>query len=156
MGNTESEIEGQVFSSAEVCRIAQVSARQLQWWDERDVISPRHTDHRRLYLLNDVLQVLTVAALREKGLSLQKIRRILRLLRRELEEQTEASWNTSPRLYLLTDCHSLYLTADPQQILDRLVEARKPMYLVNLTDQLQRVLSQKPHPRHASKQLRLF
>ena len=29
------------YTSGEVARIAGVSLRQLQWWDERNVVSPR-------------------------------------------------------------------------------------------------------------------
>src|ERR1035438_4291214 len=31
----------QAYNSAEVARICSVSLRQLQWWDERHVVSPR-------------------------------------------------------------------------------------------------------------------
>ena len=46
----ESNGEEQSYSSSEVSRIAQVSFRQLQWWDERKVVSPRHEGHQRIYV----------------------------------------------------------------------------------------------------------
>jgi DNA-binding transcriptional MerR regulator len=76
-----------VFLSADVARIAGVSLRQLQWWDERKLVSPRIEDHRRVYVPDQVLEILVVAALRRKGLSLQKIRKVLRMLRRELGQK---------------------------------------------------------------------
>ena len=66
------------FRSADVARMADVSLRQMQWWDERKLVSPRIEDHRRVYIPEQVLEILTVAALRRKGLSLQKIRKVLR------------------------------------------------------------------------------
>ena len=67
-----------LFLSADVARMAGVSLRQMQWWDERKLVSPRIKDHRRVYIPEQVLEILTVAALRCKGLSLQKIRKVLR------------------------------------------------------------------------------
>ena len=76
-----------VFVSADVARLAGISLRQLQWWDERKLVSPRQEGHRRVYVTEQVLEILTVAVLRLKGVSLQKIRRILRLWRRWLGHQ---------------------------------------------------------------------
>jgi DNA-binding transcriptional MerR regulator len=39
----------QVFTSREVSRIAKISRRQLQWWDERKLISPRQEGHNALH-----------------------------------------------------------------------------------------------------------
>jgi DNA-binding transcriptional MerR regulator len=45
-----------------------------------------------------VLEILTVSALRRKGLSLQKIRRVLRLMRRELGPQFSHALGGGPKL----------------------------------------------------------
>ena len=37
------------YASSEVAKVAKVSLRQLQWWDEKHVVSPRHEGHRRMY-----------------------------------------------------------------------------------------------------------
>jgi len=39
--------EAESYTSADVAKIAAVSLRQLQWWDERKVVSPRQDGHRR-------------------------------------------------------------------------------------------------------------
>jgi len=72
------------FSSTEVARIARISLRQLQWWDERKVVSPEHQGHRRHYSPEEVVEITVIAELRRKGFSLQKIRRVLRYLQREM------------------------------------------------------------------------
>ena len=72
------------YTSTEVARIAQVSLRQLQWWDERKVVSPRHEGHKRVYVPEEVVEITIIAELRRKGFSLQKIRRVLRFLQREM------------------------------------------------------------------------
>ncbi len=72
------------YTSTDVAKIAQVSLRQLQWWDERKVVSPRHEGHKRIYLPEEVVEITVIAELRRKGFSLQKIRRVLRFLQREM------------------------------------------------------------------------
>src|SRR5258707_11387502 len=76
--------QDRTYSSSEVSGIAGVSLRQLQWWDERKVVSPRHEGHRRIYLASEVVEITVIAELRRKGFSLQKIRRVLRFLQKEM------------------------------------------------------------------------
>ena len=60
------------YTSGDVARIAGVSLRQLQWWDERNVVSPVQEGHRRVYRQQEVIEVSVIAELRRKGFSLQK------------------------------------------------------------------------------------
>ena len=48
-----------IFSSAEIADIAGVSLRQLQWWDEQKVVSPRHEGHKRVYLAEEAVERIT-------------------------------------------------------------------------------------------------
>lgn len=134
------------FSSADVSRISGVSLRQLQWWDERKVVSPRHEGHKRLYLSEEVVEVTVIAELRRKGFSLQKIRRVLRFLQREMGKRLTDLVGTETDLHLLTDGKSIYLEDDHSRIIDILKNAKQPMFLVCVTDQLRRltVVPRKP------------
>ena len=58
---------GRTYTSTDVARIAQVSLRQLQWWDERKVVSPHHEGHKRIYLAEEVIEITLIAELRRKG-----------------------------------------------------------------------------------------
>src|ERR1022692_1615962 len=73
----------QGYISSDVSRICGVSLRQLQWWDERKVVSPKQDGHRRVYQQQEVVEVSVVAELRRKGFSLQKIRRVLKYLQKD-------------------------------------------------------------------------
>jgi DNA-binding transcriptional MerR regulator len=145
-----------VFLSSDVSRMAAVSLRQLQWWDEQKVVSPRKEDHRRLYAPPQVLEVLMVAALRRKGLSLQKIRRVLRLLRRELGESHKKNWEGGSKLYVLTDGHTVRLESRPDRLFKLLTDATGPMYVVSMNDQVKRMASDQASRRYLAKQLPLF
>src|ERR1017187_4748569 len=88
------------YSSIEVAEVAGVSLRQLQWWDERKVVSPRHEGHRRIYFAAEVIEITVIAELRRKGFSLQKIRRVLRFLQREMGRRLAEVLQSSSKLHL--------------------------------------------------------
>lgn len=135
------------YSSSEVARLSGVSLRQLQWWDERKVVSPRHEGHKRLYTQDEVVEVSVIAELRRKGFSLQKIRRVLRYLQRELGRRLAEVASSGSDLHLLTDGRSIYLEDSNERIIDLLKNSRQPMFLVCVTDQLRRVTGAAPLPR---------
>src|SRR6266478_9509364 len=85
----------ETFSSEEVAELSGVTARQLQWWDEKGVVSPQHQGHRRRYRLEELLEVSVISELRQKGFSLQKIRKVLRFLQRELGRRLRSEEHTS-------------------------------------------------------------
>ncbi len=132
--------EGQrTYTSTDVAKIAQVSLRQLQWWDERKVVSPRHEGHKRIYHSEEVIEITVIAELRRKGFSLQKIRRVLRFLQREMGRRLADVMSSDSKLHLLTDGKSIYLEEQQERIIDLLKNARQPMFLVCVSDQVRRL-----------------
>jgi len=131
--------ESDVFTSTDVARISGVSLRQLQWWDERNVVSPRQDGHRRVYLPQEVIEVSVIAELRRKGFSLQKIRRVLRFLQKDMGKRLSDALASASEIHLLTDGKSIYLEEAPDRIIDLLKNARQPMFLVCVTDQVRRL-----------------
>jgi DNA-binding transcriptional MerR regulator len=131
----------EAFSSSDVARIANISLRQLQWWDERHVVSPQHEGHKRIYSPEEVIEITLIAELRRKGFSLQKIRRVLRYLQREMGRRLGDVLSPDSDLHLLTDGKSIYLEASQERIIDILKGARQPMFLVCVSDQVRRLSS---------------
>jgi DNA-binding transcriptional MerR regulator len=144
------EDSGRTYTSSDVSRISGVSLRQLQWWDEKKVVSPRHEGHRRVYQPDEVVEITVIAELRRKGFSLQKIRRVLRFLQREMGKRLadllggESSW------HLVTDGKAIYLEDDHERIIDILKNAKQPMFLVCVTDQARRLKASAPRKPAAS------
>ena len=134
------------FTSTDVAKIAQVSLRQLQWWDERKVVSPRHEGHRRVYFPAEVIEITVIAELRRKGFSLQKIRRVLRFLQREMGKRLVDVTQAISDLHLVTDGKSIYLEDQHERIIDLFKNARQPMFLVCVSDQARRLeeIARKP------------
>ncbi|MBI3207356.1 MAG: MerR family transcriptional regulator [Candidatus Solibacter usitatus] len=128
-----------LYASSEVSRLSGVSLRQLQWWDERKVVSPRHEGHKRVYSSEEVVEISVIAELRRKGFSLQKIRRVLRFLQREMGKRLSDVMALNSTLHLVTDGKSIYLEDSNERVIDVLKNARQPMFLVCVTDQVKRI-----------------
>jgi DNA-binding transcriptional MerR regulator len=142
----KAQIEERTYSSIEVADVAQVSLRQLQWWDERKVVSPRHEGHRRVYYTPEVIEITVIAELRRKGFSLQKIRRVLRFLQKEMGKRLAEVIAATSNLHLVTDGKSIFLEDQHDRIIDILKNARQPMFLVSVSDQARRLTESERKP----------
>ena len=129
----------QGYNSSDVARLCGVSLRQLQWWDERNVVSPRQDGHKRIYSQAEVVEISVIAELRRKGFSLQKIRRVLRFLQKDVGKRLSEAIASSTDIHLLTDGKTIYLEEAPNRIIDLLKNARQPMFLVCVSDQVRRL-----------------
>src|SRR2546423_343920 len=67
--------------------LAEVSVRQLLYWDERELIGPGVSrelgprQHVRLYNFQDLVSLLVAAEMRQRNFSLQQIRKVVSHLR---------------------------------------------------------------------------
>ncbi len=77
------------YTSREVAVLTGLTARQLQWWDEKRLFKPAVAPHRtaaggfteRRYSPLDVLELQVLADLRRRGFSVPRLRRLLSTLR---------------------------------------------------------------------------
>jgi DNA-binding transcriptional MerR regulator len=108
------------YDSKTASRIVGVSLRQIQYWDEQGFIRPsvklaggRGT--KRLYSFQDLICLKVVKDLTHHGLSLQKIRRCLR----PLKKYSAHASRPSESLKYLTDGEELFvITNNREKILD--------------------------------------
>jgi len=128
------------FTSREVVALTSISARQLQWWDERGIVVPTREGHKRIYSLDDVAEVAVLCELRQRGFSLQKIGRLIRFLQKELGKRLVETVRAASEYHLLTDGQHIYLEDSARGVVDLLKNARQPMLSVCLSDTIQRVL----------------
>jgi len=135
----ELDVADKTFTSSDIATIAGVSLRQLQWWDEQKVVSPRHEGHKRVYLPEEAVEITVIAELRRKGFSLQKIRRVLRFLQREMGRRLSDVFGAASDLHLVTDGKSIYLEDRSDRIIDIFKNASQPMFLVCVSDQVRRL-----------------
>ena len=128
-----------LFTSREVIDYTGITARQLQWWDERRVVVPAREGHRRVYSMEDLAEIAVICELRRKGFSLQRVRKVMRFLQREFGKRLAQTVSGASEYHLLTDGRTLYLETSPRQIVDILKNACQPVLAICLSDAVRQV-----------------
>jgi DNA-binding transcriptional MerR regulator len=129
----------QDFTSQDVVALTGISPRQLQWWDEQGIVSPARQGRCRLYSLADLTEISVICELRRKGFSLQRVRKVLRFLQRELGKRLVETLSHSADVHLLTGGDRIYLETSARQVIDVLKNARQPLLTICLSDTLRQV-----------------
>ncbi len=127
------------FTSRDVISLTGITARQLQWWDERGVVKPEREGHRRLYSFDRLTEVAVICELRRKGFSLQGVRKVMRFLDREFGKGLAEIVDRNSEYHLLTDGNRLYLETSARQIVDILKNSNQPILGVCLSDAVRQV-----------------
>jgi predicted RNase H-like HicB family nuclease len=110
------------FSSKTVSRIIGIPTRVIDYWDRTNFIKPSVSEASgygsvRLYSFTDLIQFKVATFLRDRGLSLQKIRKSLNYLRKHLPEVEKPL----AQLRFLTDGETIFvLTNKDREIIDTL------------------------------------
>ncbi len=110
------------FSSKTVSRIIGIPTRVIDYWDRTNFIKPSISEASgygsvRLYSFTDLIQFKVAKFLRDRGLSLQKIRKSLNYLRKHLPEVEKPL----AQLRFLTDGETIFvLTNKDREMIDTL------------------------------------
>ncbi len=129
----------QEFTSNDLIALTGITARQLQWWDERGIVAPGRQGHRRIYSWDELVTVAVICQLRRRGFSLQRMRKVIRFLQQEFGTSIAATVSASSEYHLLTDGTHLYLRTSAREVVDLLKNARQPMFDICLSDEVRRV-----------------
>jgi DNA-binding transcriptional MerR regulator len=127
------------FSSRDVVALTGITARQLQWWDERGIVVPAREGHKRFYSMDDLAEVAVLCELRQRGFSLQRVRKVMRFLQRELGKRLVETVSDGAEYHLLTDGRNLYLEDSAHAVINILKNSKQPILSVCLTDTVQRL-----------------
>src|ERR1700679_3606803 len=106
------------FRSQQVIALTGITARQLQWWDERGVVKPQREGHRRLYSMQNLTEIAVICELRRKGFSLQGARKVVCFLDPDVGKGLAEIVSLNSDVHLLTDGPHLYLETWARQIVD--------------------------------------
>ena len=110
------------FNTKTISRITGSSSRQIDYWDRTHFIKPSVSEASgygsvRLYSFNDLIQLKVAKTLMDKGVSLQKIRKALNYLKKNMPEIKKPL----SELRFLTDGETIFvLTKDKKTIIDTL------------------------------------
>ncbi|MCD5322775.1 MULTISPECIES: MerR family transcriptional regulator [Pontibacillus] len=81
-----------LFPIGIVKSLTDLSARQIRYYEEHDLIHPVRSDgNRRLFSFNDVDRLLEIKSLIEKGVNLAGIKQVLSMQPQQPQPQTEYS-----------------------------------------------------------------
>jgi DNA-binding transcriptional MerR regulator len=122
------------FSTSDVLDLTGVTARQLQWWDERRIVVPARQGRNRVYSTADLLDILVIEKLRQRSISLAQVRRVLRLLHTQLHMRLADLVTGDREYHLLLAGKRIFLETDSKQIIELLRNTMQPMLLISLTD----------------------
>ncbi len=144
----------QSFTSFEVAQLTGITLRQLQWWDEQKIVVASRLGHRRIYSLDDLAEIAIICDLRRRGFSLQKIRRVVRFLQKELGKRLLQTVRAADEFHLLTDGRDIYLEDSARGVVDLLKNSQQPMLSVCLSDTIERVCGDLGYARKRSASVR--
>ena len=126
------------YSSREVAALTGLSARQLQWWDERrlfqSAVASRPTAAggftERRYTPVDLLELMVLADLRRQGMTVSRIRLLLDTLRSRFGIRLfDAIGGTGP-ISLLTDGRDVYARTAKGQFYNLLRDPEQPLLVI--------------------------
>ena len=126
------------YSSREVASITGLSARQLQWWDARKLITPSIASHRteaggfteRRYSPVDLFELVVLADLRRNGLSVTKMRLLVETLRKRFGIRLFDAIGGGGAITLLTDGKDVYARTGNGQFFNLLRAPGQPLLVV--------------------------
>jgi DNA-binding transcriptional MerR regulator len=126
------------YSAREVAAITGLTARQLQWWDTRQLfqpaISPRRTAAggftERRYTPVDLLELMVLADLRRQGMTVARIRQLLDTLRTDFKIRLFDAIGGAGPLTLLTDGSDVYARTSRGEFYNLLRAPSQPLLVV--------------------------
>lgn len=110
------------FNTKTIAKILGLSMRQIDYWDRTHFVKPSVSEASgygsvRLYSFTDLVQLKVAKTLIDKGISLQKIRKAINYLRKNMSEVKKPL----SELRLLTDGETIFvITKDKKVIIDTL------------------------------------
>ena len=126
------------YSAREVAAMTGLTARQLQWWDERRVFLPAVATRRtaaggfteRRYTPVDLLELMVLADLRRHGMSIPRIRLLLDTLRDRFGVRLFDAVGGGGSLTLLTDGREIFARTESGQFYNLLRDPTQPLLVL--------------------------
>jgi DNA-binding transcriptional MerR regulator len=126
------------YSSREVASLTGLSARQLQWWDDRrlfqSAVSPKPTAKggftERRYTPVDLLELMVLADLRRHGMTVSRIRMLLEALRTRFGIRLFDAVGGAGSVTLLTDGRDVYARTSEGAFYNLLKDPAQPLLVL--------------------------
>lgn len=119
------------MNTRDLVAFCKISDRQVQWWCDHGILHPTFKGHDREFSEDEVLRTLITAALKHKGVPLQRIRSVLEGQR------------SFPEEWMLVNPHGKHLTVvwcrNPQEVLEIFKRSQSGMVVVGVGELKERI-----------------
>lgn len=135
------------YSSREVAALSGLTARQLQIWDARGLLTSTVPSHRtaaggyteRRYTPIELFELLVLADLRRRGFSVQQLHQMLRVLKQQFNQRLFDATGGGGSVNLLTDGREIYARTAAGAFFNLLKMPTQPLLVVGGEDQLKQL-----------------
>ena len=126
------------YSAREVAALTGLTARQLQWWDARKLLSasvasrptPAGGFSERRYSPVDLYELSALAELRRRGFTVQRIRKILTVLREQFSIRLFDALGGDGSVTLMVDGVDIYARTDTGAFYNLLQSPEQPLLVL--------------------------
>ena len=147
------------YTSREVAELTGLTARQLQWWDDKRLfashIAPRKTARggytERRYTPVDLLELLVLAELRRQGVTAAQLRRLLEALRTRFGVRLFETIGGGGPLTLMTDGRGVYGRSENGDLFNLLRSPLQPLLMLAEIDGLRELSARAAKTRRKSR-----
>lgn len=147
------------YTSREVAAQTGLSARQLQWWDQRGLYAASVPTHRteaggyteRRYSPIELLELMVLADLRRRGFSLGRIRRLLLVLRTRFKVRLFEAIEGGGPVTLFIDGNDIYARTESGEYFNVLDNPRQPLLVLGQEPRMRQVTAREHHARPKAK-----
>jgi DNA-binding transcriptional MerR regulator len=127
-----------LYTSREVAAQTGLTARQLQWWDQRGIFSaaipPTRTERggftERRYTPIELLELMVLADLRRRGFTVARLRRLMRVLQSRFKVRLYEAIEGGGPLTLFIDGDTIYGRTRGGELFNVLERPEEPLLVV--------------------------
>lgn len=122
------------YRSKDLEVIANVTGRQLQWWDERGIVCPSQASGHREYTPAEALEICIIADLRRRNIGMVHIRKLVRKLRAVVAQERAADPGFNQRhFFLITDGRDWLKLTPREQVLSVASHRKRAVWILDLS-----------------------
>ena len=148
-----------LYSSREVAQLTGLTARQLQWWAQRNLFPPTVASHKteaggfteRRYTPIELLELMVLADLRRKGFTVARIRKLLQVLKTRFKTRLYDAIEGGGPVTLFIDGENIYAKTESGDLFSILDDAAQPLMMMGEDIKLRQLIARERPARRRAK-----
>ena len=148
-----------LYSSREVAQLTGLTARQLQWWAQRNLFPPAVASHKteaggfteRRYTPIELLELMVLADLRRKGFTVARIRKLLQVLKTRFKTRLYEAIEGGGPVTLFIDGENIYAKNEAGDLFSILDDAAQPLMMMGEDIKLRQLIARERPARRRAK-----